>query len=225
MLVNPEFLGRIAAWNGGSWQALGSGVNNRVHTLTTSAGALFAGGAFSAAGGKATGSLAVYGPLTTLTLSGSGPATAQTGTPLAYTVTLANAGPGNAVSTRITLTFASLVPSSVTPSQGTCAGAAPVVCDIGAVAAGGTATVQIAATGTAAGTGGVSAVGDALAVLSGGLPSVTLQTTLTAPPTPTSTPTSGPALTATPTPTATRGPGHATQQFIGLVARNAGLDD
>jgi hypothetical protein len=42
----------IAQWNGTSWSALGSGMNNTVSALAVSASALYAGGAFTTAGGK-----------------------------------------------------------------------------------------------------------------------------------------------------------------------------
>ncbi len=40
----------IAQWNGGSWSALGSGVNNKVQSLAVSGGTLYAGGWFTTAG-------------------------------------------------------------------------------------------------------------------------------------------------------------------------------
>jgi hypothetical protein len=42
----------IAKWNGSSWSALGSGMNNSVSTLAVSGSELFAGGSFLTAGGK-----------------------------------------------------------------------------------------------------------------------------------------------------------------------------
>ena len=42
----------IAKWNGRSWSALGSGVNNTVYALAVSGSGLYAGGRFTAAGGK-----------------------------------------------------------------------------------------------------------------------------------------------------------------------------
>jgi hypothetical protein len=41
----------IAQWNGSSWLALGSGMNNSVEALTVSGGTLYAGGGFTRAGG------------------------------------------------------------------------------------------------------------------------------------------------------------------------------
>ena len=42
----------IARWDGSSWAALGSGVNNRVSALTASGGKLYVGGVFTQAGGS-----------------------------------------------------------------------------------------------------------------------------------------------------------------------------
>ena len=41
----------IAAWDGSSWQTLGSGMNERVHALAVYNGELIAGGRFTTAGG------------------------------------------------------------------------------------------------------------------------------------------------------------------------------
>jgi hypothetical protein len=42
----------IAKWDGSSWSALGSGMNNYVYALAPSASDLYAGGSFATAGGK-----------------------------------------------------------------------------------------------------------------------------------------------------------------------------
>ena len=42
----------IAQWDGSSWSALGSGMNNIVYALAVSGGTLYAGGWFTTAGGK-----------------------------------------------------------------------------------------------------------------------------------------------------------------------------
>jgi hypothetical protein len=42
---------RIARWDGSSWSALGSGMNNLVYSLGVHAGSLYAGGTFTTAGG------------------------------------------------------------------------------------------------------------------------------------------------------------------------------
>ena len=42
----------IAKWNGSSWSALGSGMNNWVYALAVSGSNLYAGGSFTTAGGS-----------------------------------------------------------------------------------------------------------------------------------------------------------------------------
>jgi hypothetical protein len=48
----------IAKWNGSSWSALGSGMNNSVRVLAVSGSDLYAGGYFTAAGGQVSAYLA-----------------------------------------------------------------------------------------------------------------------------------------------------------------------
>lgn len=69
------------------------------------------------------------------------------GAALVYTVTVTNAGPDAAAGVQVTQ---SLPPSatfvSATPSQGTCGTSSPLVCDLGAIAAGGSATITVTVT-------------------------------------------------------------------------------
>ncbi|WP_329081070.1 hypothetical protein [Streptosporangium sp. NBC_01469] len=77
------------------------------------------------------------------------------GTPFAYTVTVANNGPANAtgVSLATTLSGAARTITSATPSQGSCAIAAPTItCTLGNLAGAADATVTINVTSTATGT-------------------------------------------------------------------------
>jgi len=50
----------IAKWDGSSWSALGSGMNERVFALAVSGSDLYAGGRFTTAGGSATNSIAKW---------------------------------------------------------------------------------------------------------------------------------------------------------------------
>src|SRR5207249_3604618 len=63
-----------AKWNGSSWTALGSGLNDLVYALALSGSDLYAGGTFTTAGGKASGYIAraYLLPLPTLSVRGSG---------------------------------------------------------------------------------------------------------------------------------------------------------
>jgi uncharacterized repeat protein (TIGR01451 family) len=76
------------------------------------------------------------------------------GLPVTYSITVANAGPASASTVSFTDTFSlSAAIDSATPSQGSCSiQTHAVVCDLGAIAAAGEATIQITVTPTATGT-------------------------------------------------------------------------
>ena len=66
------------------------------------------------------------------------------GSDVTYTITAANAGPHDASGVTLADTLpagATLV--SATPSQGSCSGGGPVVCDLGSLASGGSATIAV----------------------------------------------------------------------------------
>jgi uncharacterized repeat protein (TIGR01451 family) len=70
-----------------------------------------------------------------------------TGGQLTYTITVANHGPQDATGVQLTDTLAAGVSfTSSAPSQGSCTGAAPVICDLGALKNGSTANVTIMVT-------------------------------------------------------------------------------
>ncbi len=64
-----------------------------------------------------------------------------------YTITVTNAGPSDATAVSLVDTFPSgFSQGAVTPSQGTCTAGLPFSCDLGTIAAGGSATVTVAYT-------------------------------------------------------------------------------
>jgi uncharacterized repeat protein (TIGR01451 family) len=74
--------------------------------------------------------------------AGAGPFTA--GGNVDYTITVTNNGPSNATGVTVTDTLpagASFV--SATPSQGTCSGTGPVICNLGGILSSGTATIAL----------------------------------------------------------------------------------
>ena len=56
----------VAKWNGGSWEALGTGTNDTVRTLVVFQGLLYAGGEFDSAGGGAVNHVARWGAVTSV---------------------------------------------------------------------------------------------------------------------------------------------------------------
>jgi large repetitive protein len=76
-----------------------------------------------------------------------GPDPVDVGGTLTYTLTVANAGPSAAADVRVTDALPGGVRfASATPSQGTCSGAPQVVCSLGTLDAGASATVRIRVT-------------------------------------------------------------------------------
>jgi uncharacterized repeat protein (TIGR01451 family) len=84
------------------------------------------------------------GAIADVSIAKAGPAGARPNTPITYVITVTNNGPQTASNVvvqdaiPIGTTF-----TSATPSQGTCGGTATVICNLGAIAAGGTATIQL----------------------------------------------------------------------------------
>jgi uncharacterized repeat protein (TIGR01451 family) len=88
----------------------------------------------------------------TLTMTDNPDPTAVNG-PLLYTLLVSNAGPQTATGVTVTDTLpASMTLVSATPNQGSCPGVGPITCDLGSIANGGTATIEILVTTTATGT-------------------------------------------------------------------------
>ena len=77
----------------------------------------------------------------------------RAGDAITYTITVHNSGPGDATGVKLTYTLASsLILVSATPSSGSCTLGAPIICDLGNLANGSSATVTVVATTTVTGT-------------------------------------------------------------------------
>jgi uncharacterized repeat protein (TIGR01451 family) len=86
-------------------------------------------------------------PPAALQVSQSAPASVQADAATAYTVTVAN--PGSTDQTNVTVTDTpppNAQSVSATPSSGSCSGQGPITCNLGTIAAGGSATVTVNAT-------------------------------------------------------------------------------
>lgn len=84
------------------------------------------------------------GPVADLGITKTGPTAARPNTPITYVITVTNNGPQTASNVVVQDTIpAGTIVTSVTPSQGTCGGTATVICNLGAIAAGGMATIQL----------------------------------------------------------------------------------
>jgi uncharacterized repeat protein (TIGR01451 family) len=127
----------------------------------------------------------------------------QVGNNLTYTITVSNVDP----SLQMTATMTDNLPAGVnfvsaTPSQGSCTGTSTVVCNLGSIAAGTSATVSLVVTPTAAGTLSNTASVSPFEDPTPGNNSDTELTTVIPGSTPTATPTP-PTGTPTPTPSPT----------------------
>ncbi|WP_433967513.1 hypothetical protein [Tunturiibacter gelidiferens] len=81
------------------------------------------------------------------------PATATTGTAIAWVATVSNSGPNSAVGTTLAMNLdPSLIINNVTASQGSCGTGAAFTCDLGSLANGASAIVTVNATATNTGT-------------------------------------------------------------------------
>lgn len=83
----------------------------------------------------------------------TGTTTATVGSPVTYTITVRNNGPSNATGVVVNDTLPPQLDFvSATPSQGTCNASDPVVCNLGSIASGATATITLVTTVVAPGT-------------------------------------------------------------------------
>jgi uncharacterized repeat protein (TIGR01451 family) len=73
-----------------------------------------------------------------------GPATASTGSSITYSITVTNAGPVAAAGVSLSATLADAISyQGSTASTGSCSGTSEVICSLGSLASGATATVQV----------------------------------------------------------------------------------
>ena len=135
----------------------------------------------------------------------------QVGNNLTYTITVSNLDPSLSMSATMT----DILPAgvnfvSVTPSQGSCTGTSTIVCNLGGIAAGASATVSLVVTPTVAGTlTNTASVPDFEDPTPGNNRDTELTTVIpapTPPPTATPTPTDHPGPSPTPSATATASP-------------------
>jgi uncharacterized repeat protein (TIGR01451 family) len=83
-------------------------------------------------------------PVADVSITKTAPATATTDRPFTYLITVSNAGPQTASNVVVTDTIPTGTTfSSATPSQGSCTGTTVVTCTLGAIAAGGDATIAL----------------------------------------------------------------------------------
>jgi uncharacterized repeat protein (TIGR01451 family) len=139
--------------DGIKWQT-GAGFEEGEFTVTL-AGPLALGQTQVAAMGPDLGYGVIAGPVCGIDLSitkSDWPDPATVGEPLTYTITVTNASFDDATNVVVTDTLPSSVSfGSATPSQGSCSGTDPVVCNLGTLTSGATATITIVATPTVEG--------------------------------------------------------------------------
>jgi hypothetical protein len=88
-----------------------------------------------------------------LSVSLTAPATATTGTAIAWVATVSNSGPNSAAGATLAMNLdPSFTIGSVTASQGSCGAGASFTCDLGSLASGASATVTVSAIPTNSGT-------------------------------------------------------------------------
>lgn len=92
-------------------------------------------------------------PSADVSISKTGPTSAVVGQSFAYTLTVINSGPATAFGVAVTDALpAGLDLVSVTSSQGVCSGSSTLTCDLGTVAAGSSATINLLVTASTEGT-------------------------------------------------------------------------
>ena len=105
-----------------------------------------------AAGNVATCGLDVtVTPVADLSIDKSGPATVGVGIPTTFSIAVQNLGPQPATNVTVSDSATNATITSATPSQGSCVGTAPLICNLGTLASGATATIDVVLEGTAAG--------------------------------------------------------------------------
>jgi hypothetical protein len=92
------------------------------------------------------------GAIADVSITKTGPSLVLPSQPFDYTITVSNAGPQTASNVVVTDNLTGVTFVSATPSQGSCVGTTNLVCTLGAIANGGTATITLTVMAPASGT-------------------------------------------------------------------------
>ncbi|MGZ5492352.1 MAG: IPTL-CTERM sorting domain-containing protein, partial [Thermoanaerobaculia bacterium] len=103
------------------------------------------------ANNSSTANAVVSAAMADVAIAKSGPATVGSGADINYTITVTNAGPQSASGVVVTDALPATVAfQSATPSQGSCTGTTTVTCNLGTLANGANATIQLIVSNTIA---------------------------------------------------------------------------
>lgn len=149
----PTGLQRIGRFANNAYSPLGSGLSSSPRALVFRSGDLYVGGSFSIAGVKPSVYFARWGESADLSVAMTASASPiNTGITMTFTSTVTNLGPATAMSVTVQNTLpagADFVSAST--SAGTCPAAPPILCTIGYLEPGASATIVVQAVARAGG--------------------------------------------------------------------------